>query len=74
MQQWTIEEMSMFSNSSNLEWRQGCRTQFWKGPTQGLVSLGSAVSEKIKLWKFTTYDDDGRQVMAKAHLAFGQVS
>jgi hypothetical protein len=23
MQQWTIEEMSMFSNSSNLEWRAG---------------------------------------------------
>ena len=36
--------------------------------------------EKIKMWKFTTYDgrtdgrtDDGRQVMAKAHLALGEL-
>jgi hypothetical protein len=27
--------------------------------------------EKIKMWKLT---DDGRQVMAKAHIAFGKVS
>jgi hypothetical protein len=34
--QWTIEEISIFSNSSHLEWGGwGCRTQFWKGPTQG---------------------------------------
>jgi len=28
--------------------------------------------EKIKMWK--VYDDDGRNLMAKAHMAFGQVS
>jgi hypothetical protein len=27
-QQWTIEEMPIFSKSSHLEWRVGCRTQF----------------------------------------------
>ena len=27
-QQWTIEEISIFSNSSHLEWRAGLRTQF----------------------------------------------
>jgi hypothetical protein len=25
--QWTIEDISIFSNSSHLEWRTGCRTQ-----------------------------------------------
>jgi hypothetical protein len=59
------------------------RTQFWKGAIQepfqqSLVAIGPVVSEeKIKMWKFTTYDgrtDDGRQVMAKAHMAFGQMS
>jgi hypothetical protein len=38
-----------------------------------LAVIGPVVSEeKIKMWKFTTYD--GHQVMTKAHLAFGQVS
>jgi len=52
------------------------RTQFWKGAIHGpfhqsLVAIHPVVSEeKIKMW--TT--DDRRQVMAKAHLAFGQVS
>ena len=41
------------------------------------TSFGWEVSEvKIKMWKangrWTT--DDGRQVMAKAHIAFGKVS
>ena len=37
-QQWTIEEMSIFSNSSHLDGGRICRTQFWKGPTlPGLV-------------------------------------
>ena len=40
-------------------------------------SFGQAVSEeKIKMWKVNGQQtkDDGRQVMAKAHLAFGKVS
>jgi hypothetical protein len=37
------------------------------------AAIGPVVSEeKIQILKFTTYD--GRQVMAKAHMAFGQVS
>ena len=34
-QQWTIEEISIFSNSSHLERRAGLSDTFWKGPTQG---------------------------------------
>jgi hypothetical protein len=31
MQQWTIEEMSIFSNSSQLEWRAGLSDTILKG-------------------------------------------
>ena len=31
-QQWTIEEISIFSNSSHLEWRAGLSDIFLKGP------------------------------------------
>jgi hypothetical protein len=30
-QQWTIEEISIFSNSSHLEWRAGLSETIWKG-------------------------------------------
>jgi hypothetical protein len=32
-QQWTIEEISIFSNSSHLQWGQGCRHNYviWFG-------------------------------------------
>ena len=39
-----------------------------------LVSIGLVLSEEKILKKFTTYDDDGRQVMAIAHMTLGQVS
>jgi hypothetical protein len=35
-QQWTIEEISIFSNSSHLEWWAGCRTQM-KGNHPGTI-------------------------------------
>ena len=35
MQQWIIEEISIFSNSSHLEWRAGLSDTIWKGTTQG---------------------------------------
>jgi hypothetical protein len=41
------------------------------------TSFGWAVSEeKIKMWKVNRWQmtDDGRQVMAKIHIAFGKVS
>jgi hypothetical protein len=46
---------------------------------QSFSSFGRGVSEeKIKMWKVDGQqmpdDDDGRQVMAKAHIAFGKVS
>jgi hypothetical protein len=41
-----------------------------------MSSFGQGVSEKkIKMWKVNGRQttDDGRQVMAKAHIAFGKV-
>jgi hypothetical protein len=35
-QQWTIEEISNFSNSSHLEWRAELSDTFWNGTTQEL--------------------------------------
>ena len=54
-----------------LDNRPRCRIQFWKGTIQqqflqSLVPIDPVVSEeKIKMWIV-----DGRQVMAKAHMAF----
>ena len=51
------------------------QTQFWKGATQGpfhqsLVAIGPVVSEeKIKMWNVNGQSDDGRKVMAIAHMA-----
>ena len=86
-QQWTIKIssplFSIFSLVAILIGNRDHRTQFWKGSIEGpfhqsLVAIGPVVSEeKIKMWNFMTYDgqtDDERQVMAKVHMAYGQVS
>ena len=81
-QQWTIEEMSIFSNSSHLEWRAGLSDTILKGTHPGtiparfsLIWLRGFRGEDLNV---KVYDirrtDDGRQLMAKAHIAFGQVS
>jgi hypothetical protein len=36
-QQWTIEEISIFSNSSHLEWRVGLSDTILKGTHQGTI-------------------------------------
>ena len=36
-QQWTIEEISIFSNSSHLEWRVGLSDTIWKGTHTGTI-------------------------------------
>jgi hypothetical protein len=36
-QQWTIEEISIFSNSSHLEWRAGLSDTILKGTHQGTI-------------------------------------
>jgi hypothetical protein len=52
-------------------------SNLYKGPSidasyQVSVHLAQGFQEeKIKMWKV---NDDGRQVMAKAHIAFGKVS
>jgi hypothetical protein len=68
-----IPLFSIFSLVSILAGSRDQRTQFWKRAIQipfhqSLVAIGPVVSEeKIKVY-------DGCQVMAKAHMAFGQVS
>ena len=65
-QQWTIEEIFIFSNRSHLDWRQGRQTEFWKGtiPAKfGLIWVSVVSEEMISMWKFTKYDwrTDGRR-------------
>jgi hypothetical protein len=36
-QQWTIEEISIFSNSSHLEWRAGLSDKIFKGTHPGNI-------------------------------------
>ena len=58
-QQWTIEEIFIFSNRSHLDWRQGRQTEFWKGtiPAKfGLIWVSVVSEEMISMWKFTKYD------------------
>ena len=71
-QQWTIEEISIFSNSSHLECRAGLSDTNLKG------THPRTIPARIGLIWFRGEDlnvkvYDVRQVMAKAHLAFGQV-
>jgi hypothetical protein len=76
-QQWTIEEISIFSNCSHLKWRAGLSDTTLKGthprtiPARfGLIWFRSFRGEDLNV---KVYDirrmDDGRQVMAKAHMA-----
>jgi hypothetical protein len=71
-QQWTIEEISIFSNSSHLECRAGLSdtnlkgTHPWTIPARFDLIWFRGEDLNVKVY-------DVRQVMAKAHLAFGQV-
>ena len=82
-QQWTIEDISIFSNSSHLEWRADLSNTILKGtdpwtiPARfGLIWFRGFRGEdlNVKVYDVRRTDDDGRQVMTKAHMAFGQVS
>jgi hypothetical protein len=72
-QQWTIEEISIFSNSSHLEWRAGLSEIILKGTHPGTIPARLGLiwfrGEDLNVKVY-----DVRQVMAKAHMAFGQVS
>jgi hypothetical protein len=80
--QWTIEEISIFSNSSNLEWRAELSDTIlkWNYPRTipakfGLIWFSGFRGEDLNVKVYDVrMDDDGHQVMAKAHMAFGQVS
>jgi hypothetical protein len=79
----TIEEISIFSNSSLLEWRAELLDTILKGthpgtiPARlGLIWFSGFRGEdlNVKVYDVRRTDNDGRQVMAKAHMACGQVS
>ena len=81
MQQWTIEEISIISNNSYLEWRAWLSDKILKGTHPGsipaifgLTSFSGFRGEdlNVKVYDVRRRDDDGRQVMAKAHLTLGR--
>ena len=82
-QQWTIKKIVIFSNTSHLEWRAELSDTISKGTHTGTIPAwlgliwfsgfrGEDLNVKVYDVRLTM-DDDGRQVMAKAHMAFGQV-
>ena len=82
-QQWTIKEIYIFSNSSQLEWRAELsdiilkKTHPGTHPARlGLIWFSSFRGEdlNVKVYDVLRTDDDGRQVMAKAHMVVGEVS
>ena len=77
---WPFEEISIFSNSGHLEWRAGLSDTILKGAHPGTIPArfgliwfrgfrGEDLNVKVYDVRRTT-----SQVMAKAHMAFGQVS
>ena len=71
----------MFSNSSHLEWRAELSDTILKGtlprtiPVRfGLIRFRDFRGEDLNVKVYDVRRTDGRQVMAKAHMAFGQVS
>ena len=75
---WPFEEISIFSNSGHLEWRAGQLDTILKGTHPGTIPArfgliwssgfrGEDLNVKV-------YDIRGTPSVAKAHMAFGQVS
>ena len=82
-QLWPFEEISIFSNSGQLEWRAELSDTILKGthpgtiPARlGLIWFSSFRGEdlNVKVYDVLRTEYDGRQVMAKAHMAVGEVS
>jgi hypothetical protein len=75
---WTIEEISIFSNSSHLEWRVELSDTILKGTRPGTIPARLGLiwfrGEDLKVKVYDVRRTDGCKVMAKAHMAFGQVS
>jgi hypothetical protein len=71
-QQWAIEEIFIFSNSSHLEWRAELSDTILKRTHPGTIParLGLIWFSGFRGEDWT----DGCQVMIKAHIAFGQLS
>ena len=79
-QQWTIEEISIFSNSSHLEWRAELSDTILKGTHPGtipawlgLIWFSDIIGEDLNMKVYDVQRMDGRRT-PKAHVAFSQVS
>ena len=94
-QQWIIEEISIFSNSSHLEWKAGLLDTILKGTHPGTIPARfgliwfSGFREDLNVIFYQNMPNlhncyksternisqknaDGRQVMAKAHMALAR--
>jgi hypothetical protein len=79
-QQWTIEEISIVSNSSHLEWRAGLSDTILKGtqprtiPARfGSIWFRDFRGEDLNLKVYDVRRMDGQRT-TRAYIAFGQVS
>jgi hypothetical protein len=80
-QKWTIEEISIFSNGSHLKWSAGLSDTILKGTNPrtiparfGVIWFSGFRGEDLNVKVYDVQRTDGHQVMAKAHMAFGQMS
>jgi hypothetical protein len=66
---WLADFFQIFSE-------QSLERTFYRSFLPSFTSFGGVSEEKIKMWKVNGRQttDDGRQVMAKAHIAFDKVS
>ena len=67
----------MLPTKFRFSWRSGFRGDLYKGPSIDAsyqVSLHLAEGFQRRRLKYEKLTDDKRQVMAKAHIAFGKVS
>jgi hypothetical protein len=76
-----MEEISIFSNGSHLKWRAGLSDTILKGTNPrtiparfGVIWFSGFRGEDLNVKVYDVRQTDGCQVMAKAHMAFGQVS
>ena len=78
-QQWTIEEISIFSNSSHLEWRAGLLDTILKGTHQrtiparfGLIRIRGFRGEDLNVKAYDIQRTDGRQTPSDGKSSPGQ--
>ncbi len=78
---WPFEEISIFSNGGHLGYRTALADTILRGTHPrtiharfGVIWFRGFIGEDLNVKVYDGRTDAGRQVMAKAHMAFGQVS